>query len=353
VVAKLDANESPFPLAPDAVVELGAALGEVPLHRYGDDTSGALRDVLAASHGVSPQQIAFGHGSYELIGMLVAVFGRPREGSSRGKVLYPSPTFFGYGAAAVLHGAEPVAVPLGHDLALDVPALDRAIATARPNLAFFCRPNNPTGTLFERDTLADLSARHRDVLFVVDEVYQAYAGESLVDLVAARPNLAILRSLSKVGGAALRVGYAIADAAVIAALERVRPPFTVNALSGAAATWLLTRGAAHSVRAVDAVVAERRRIEAALRETPGLFVFPSHANFVLVRCGVPGDGRAADLWQRLRTRGVLVGNFDARGPLAGCLRVTIGAPRENDLFLAALAAEWDFDPGHPSAGRSH
>jgi histidinol-phosphate aminotransferase len=138
----------------------------------------------------------------------------------------------------------------------------------------------------------------------------------------------------------VRVGYAIGPADVIAQLERVRPPFTVNGLSGAAAAWLLTRGAPHVAAAVAAVDAERKRVETILAAVPGAQVFASHANYLLVRFGTAGDGRARALWQRLQARGVLVSCFDAPGPLAGCLRVTIGSPEENDLFLAVLHAEW-------------
>jgi histidinol-phosphate aminotransferase len=339
-VAKLDANEIPLSLPPSAAAELGETLAAVALHRYGDDSASALRTLICTRLGVHAEQICFGNGSNELIRLLATVFARPRSGECRAKVLYPSPTFFGYRAAALLAGADAVEVPLRSDMELDPQAIDRALEESRPNLAFFCRPNNPTGTLWSRPDLIALVHSHPDVLFVIDEVYQAYAGTTLVDVAGERENVVVLRSLSKIGGAGLRVGYGVGHPAVIAAIDRVRPPFTVSALNNAAALWLLSRGAVYSTAAIAGVIEERKRITGALGKIEGLAVFPSSANYLLIRCGVPGDQRATDLWRRLRERGVMVSNFDSPGPLAGCLRVTVGARVENDLFLEALRAEW-------------
>jgi len=331
---KLDANECPLPLTREASGELGAWLAEVALHRYGDDSTGALRAIVAGALNVKGEQLCFGHGSYELIGMLIAAFGRPRAGAGRPAVLFPTPTFFGYRSLSVLHGAEPLGVPLGPDLALDLPALHDALSTRRPNLAFFCCPNNPTGTLWPLLDVLALAEAHPDVIVVVDEVYCAYAGSSALDLLEGRPNLVLLRSLSKVGGAALRVGFAVGHPAVVGQLERARPPFTINALSAAGAAWLLTRGAPHVAAAVASVVAERARVETALLDLPDVDVFPSKANFLLLRVRAPGGSTART--QALAARGILVSDLHSPGALAGCLRVSIGSPADNDLFLASM-----------------
>ena len=338
LIAKLDANESPISFDSEAVADLGHALSAVSLNRYGDNRSGTLRKMLAAAHGVAPDQLSIANGSNEIIRLLATVFGRPRRGRARPRVLYPSPTFFGYRAAALLARAEVVEVPLREDMSLDVAATSAALAATRPNLAFFCRPNNPTGTLWPREALEELSARHADTLIVVDEVYAAYAGSTLLDLLPRLPNLMILRSISKIGGAGLRVGYAIAHPEVISKLELIRPPFAVSALNEAAAVWLLTRGADKVAASIAAVIEERRRMLAELAEMPEISTFPSHANYFLFRYGRPGDRRATALWQRLLQRGIVTSSFDRPGPLAGCVRVTIGTRRENDLFLDTLRA---------------
>jgi len=333
-IAKLDANENPLTLAPEAAADLGRVLSAVPLHRYGDDSTPLLRARLAKSLDVEPAQLCFGNGSNELLRLLATVFARPRPDALRARILFPSPTFFGFKAAALLAGVEPVEVPLDDAMELDPAAMHAAIVRTRPNLVFLCRPNNPTGTLWSRRTVMQLVARHPDVLFAIDEVYQAYAKSTLLYLLETLPNIVIVRSLSKVGGAALRVGYVVADPEIVAQLERVRPPFAVSALNAAAACWLLERGAKHVASAVSDVIAERDRLTASLAEL-GLAVFPSRANFVLMRY----LGGAAELCRRLRERGILVCDFDRPGPLTGCLRITVGSRRELDSLLDAIASE--------------
>src|SRR5262249_36946949 len=170
-----------------------------------------------------------------------------------------------------------------------------------------------------------------DILVVADEAYVEYSGVSYLDLVARHPNLVVLRTLSKIGLAALRVGYLVTDPALAREVEKIRPPYNVGALNQAAATFLLGRHRDALRAPVARVVAERERLVAALAAFPGLEVSPTRANFVLVRAP-----EATALWQQLVERGVLVRNFDRPGQLAGCLRITVGTPEENDLLLTAL-----------------
>jgi histidinol-phosphate aminotransferase len=334
--AKLDANESPHPLPPDVAAALGAHLAGVALHRYPDGHASELRRLVAAENGCDPEQLVFGNGSDELITLLLDVFARPRPGQPRPAVAYPVPSFVVYRIAALGRGFTPVEMPLRDDFTLDVAAADDAFARLHPNVAFFALPNNPTGTLWPLADVLALAARHPEVMVVADEAYFAYSGETLLAELPRHPNLVVMRTLSKIGLAALRVGYLVAHPRVSAALEKIRPPYNVGAVNQAAAAFLLTNHRAVLDAAVRDVVAERERVFAALGGAPGLVAFPTRANLILIRAGTPGDGRATALWHELAARGVLVRSFDRPGPLSGCLRVTIGTREENDLFLAAV-----------------
>ena len=321
IVAKLDANELPYGLPEELRARLGAALAEVALERYPDPGASALRTLLAAEHGVAGEQLTFGNGSDELIAMLCNAFAGP--------ILYPSPTFVYYKLAAIARGLPVVEVPLSPRFELDESAVHAAIARERPSVVFLALPNNPTGTLWRLGFALELAAAHRDTVIVSDEAYCAYSGKTNLAALAEHPNLVVMRTLSKLGLAGLRVGYAITAPAIAHVLEKVRPPYNLSTLDQRAAELMLAPAARAwcAARAAD-VVAERSRLATNLART--CEVFPSEANLLLVRCP---DARAT--WQRLADAGVLVRLFDA-GPLAGCLRITVGTPAENDLLLAAL-----------------
>jgi histidinol-phosphate aminotransferase len=324
LVAKLDANELPYALPPALRARVAAALAEVALERYPDAAARRLRAALARQLGVPGDQIVLGNGSDELIAMLCAAFAEPPTG-----VLYPVPTFVYYRLAALARGIPMIEVPLGPRFELSEPAVERAIAAARPALVFLALPNNPTGTLWRPGFALELAARYPDVVIVADEAYHAYSGVSSLAHLAAHPNLVVLRTLSKIGMAGLRVGLAIASAPIAALLEKVRPPYNVSALDQAAATVLVEEGAAWCAARAAEVVAERARLAAGLAAA-GLDVFPSAANFVLVRCP-----DAPALWRELAAAGISVRAFGP-GPLGDCLRVTVGTAAETDLLLAAL-----------------
>lgn len=338
---KLDANEMPFALPPEVRADLARELAAVDLNRYPDPTHQELRAELSHQVGVAPGALVVGNGSDEIIQMLITCFAEPRPGQERARVAYPSPTFVVFRGAALAAGCEPVEIATDPeaDFALEPGELDRAIAAARPNLVFFARPNNPTGTLWPSHLVADLARRHPDVLIVSDEAYAAYAGDGMVAMLPELPNLLVMQTLSKVGLAGLRVGYLCGRPELIAEVEKVRPPYNVGALNQRAALWILRHHRGLLLRGCAEVVVEREKLAAALDrigQLADLRVFTSHANLILFRLGRPGDGRATAVWQELCARGVLVRNFDRPGPLSGCLRVTIGTADENELFLAAL-----------------
>ncbi len=320
--AKLDANELPFPLPAELRTRLGAALAEVPLERYPDPQARALRAELARQLGIAGDQLVLGNGSDELIALLAAAFAGP--------ILYPTPTFIYYRLAAISRGVLPVEVPTGPRFELDEAAIERAIAEHRPSVVFLALPNNPTGTLWRMDFALELAARHRDLAVVSDEAYLAYSGKTNLPHLAAHPNLVVMRTLSKIGMAGVRVGFTISSAAIAAVLEKVRPPYNLSALDQRAALFLIREAADWCAARAAEVVAERAKLAAAL--APYAEVFASEANLLLVRMT-----DASAVWQGLADRGIVVRNFDRPGPLSGCLRITVGTPEENAALLAALA----------------
>ncbi len=320
--AKLDANELPYPLPADLRQRLGAALAEVSLERYPDPRARELRAIVGKQLGVDGEQLVFGNGSDELIAMLVAAF-------ATGPILYPAPTFVYYKLAAVARGVEAIEIPLDDHFELDEAAVIRAIEQRRPTVVFLALPNNPTGTMWRLPFAAELAARFPDVCIVSDEAYFAYSGASSISVLAAYPNLVVMRTLSKVGMAGLRVGYTISSPAIAALLEKLRPPYNVSALDQRAAEFLLEHATEWCAARARDVVSERARLAAGLARH-GLEVFPSAANLLLVRTT---DARA--LWQRLGDAGISVRLFEG-GRLANCLRITVGTPAETDLLLAAL-----------------
>jgi histidinol-phosphate aminotransferase len=339
--AKLDANELPYPLPAELRARLAAALAEVALERYPDPNARELRALLASQLGVAGNQLVFGNGSDETIGMLVAAFAAPRIAREHGSVgrarpaatLYPTPTFVYYKLAAVARGVEAIEVPLDAQMNLDEGAIERAIETHRPSVVFLALPNNPTGTLWRMDFAVELAARHRDVAVVSDEAYFAYSGKTNLAQLAAHPNLVVMRTLSKVGMAGVRVGYTVSSPAIATLLEKVRPPYNVSSLDQRAAVFLLNEAKDWCESRAADVVRDRATLATALAKLPSVDVFASEANLVLVRFGA---GRATTIWQGLADRGLVVRNFDRPGPLEGCLRITVGTPEENAWLIEAL-----------------
>lgn len=323
---KLDANESPHPL-PEAVrAKIAAAVAAIAFNRYPDAGADAVIAALREAVGIPDAQgVLLGNGSDELIEIIVCALARPGAA-----MLVPEPTFVMYRMNALYAGMRCVGVPLAADFTLDADAMLAAIGRERPALIFLASPNNPTGNRF---ATADVERilRAAPGLVVVDEAYAAFAGESLLARIGEFPNLLVLRTLSKIGMAALRLGYAVAAPAWIRELNKLRQPYNLNALTQAAAQVLLAERPLLDAQ-VAAIVAERARLAAALAAIPAVTVFPAHANFVLVR--VPD----AALWfARLAAAGILVKHLHGAHPLlAQCLRITIGTPAENDALLTAL-----------------
>jgi histidinol-phosphate aminotransferase len=324
---KLDAMENPYGLTAQLRAKVAAAVANVPLNRYpdggGDAVKSALRRSLALADDVG---LILGNGSDELLQLLTTLVARPGA-----VVLAPDPSFVMYRLYTLYANARYVGVPLRADFSLDIDAMLDAIAREQPALVWLAYPNNPTGNLF---AAADVERiiRAAPGIVVVDEAYYAYAESSFLPRVLEFANLVVVRTLSKIGLAGARLGYAVAHPAWIAEIEKARPPYNVNALTQAVVPVVLEHGALLAEQAATACH-ERERVAAALAALRRVTVFPSQANFVLIR--VPD----ANHWfATLRDAGILVKNVAAGHPLlANCLRITIGTPAENDALLDALS----------------
>ena len=327
---KLDAMENPYGL-PDALRdELGCALAQVPLNRYPDADAAQAKDALRAALRL-PLDVALmlGNGSDELIQILTATVTTPGA-----VVLAPEPSFVMYRRNALIAHARFVGIPLRDDFSLDMTALEEAIARESPALVWVAFPNNPTGNLFDAGDVERI-VRASPALVVVDEAYYAFADDSFLPRVLDFPNLAVVRTVSKIGLAGLRAGYVAAHLDWIEQFEKARPPYNVNSLTQAALPRLLAHSAALAEQAA-AIRAERARLSAALARLPDVRTFATQTNFVLAR--VPD---ATAWFAALRDARILVKNLDGWHPLlANCLRITVGTPAENDAVIAALTSRY-------------
>jgi histidinol-phosphate aminotransferase len=227
-------------------------------------------------------------------------------------------------------GMRYVGVPLAEDYGLDLPALETAIATHRPALVFLAYPNNPTGNLFDAEAMRR-AIQLAPGLVVVDEAYHAFAGRSFLPDLARYPNLLVMRTLSKLGLAGLRLGMLIGRAEWLAELDKLRLPYNINVLTQRVAEYVLTRRDVLDAQAA-AIREQRTRLVTRLSACPGIQAFPTDANFILFRVR-----QASAVFASLKARGVLIKNLDGSHPrLADCLRVTVGTAEENERFLAAL-----------------
>ncbi len=326
---KLDAMENPFPLPPELQRELGERLGRVALNRYPAqsvaDLVAALTRFVALPAGC---KLMLGNGSDELIDLLAIACDLPGA-----TVLAPVPGFVMYETSARLRGLNFVGVPLTADFQLDEVAMLAAIEQHRPALTYIAYPNNPTANLFDDAVIERLVAAigRQNGLVVFDEAYQPFSSRTWLPRLGMHDHVLVLRTLSKFGLAGVRLGYLCGPAALVEQIDKVRPPYNVSVLNAEAALFALEHADEYA-RQATLLRSERSRLSAALTATPGVQVYPSEANMVLVR--VPDSKRA---FEGMKARGVLVKHVAGLHPLlANCLRLTVGTPQENDLMIRAL-----------------
>jgi histidinol-phosphate aminotransferase len=316
---KLDANESPYsPLPPEKVFSKKDVL--CSLNRYPDPEAKELKKALAKSLRVSEKNILFGNGSDELIYYLITTLGGP--------VLFPVPTFVMYGVISQALSEKSIAVPLDDKFDLDEKNMLAAVRKEKPKLTFLSSPNNPTGNCFSTDRIMRIIEASKGIV-VVDEAYAPFSSSrGFLPLLKDYPNLVIMRTMSKIGFASLRVGFMIADEELIQQVNKVRLPYNLNSLSQSIAL-----GGIENKKIVDAriraITNERQLLFSELSAIRGISPYPSEANFILFKAANPEK-----VFQGLLEHGVLVKNMDK--VISGTIRVTVGTHDENVIFIEAL-----------------
>ncbi|WP_028228099.1 histidinol-phosphate transaminase [Paraburkholderia ferrariae] len=326
---KLDAMENPFALPAGLAAQLGEHLAGVALNRYPAPRPEALIAKLKAVMGVPADcDVLLGNGSDEIISMITTACAKPGA-----KVLAPVPGFVMYAMSAKFAQVAFVDVPLRADFALDADAVLAAIAAHRPAVIWLAYPNNPTGTLFDDADIERIiaAAQAAQGLVVIDEAYQPFAQKSWMPRAGEFDNVVVMRTMSKLGLAGIRLGYLAGRPSWLNEFDKVRPPYNINVLTQAAANFLLDH-----VDVLDAQAAQLRAERAVLAgevaKLPGAEVFESAGNFLLVR--VPD---AAAVFDTLLAARMLIKNVSKMHPLlANCVRLTVGTPDENAQLLAAL-----------------
>jgi histidinol-phosphate aminotransferase len=342
VDVRLNTNESAEPPPAAFTQALAEALGTIAWNRYPERAATTLRQRIAELHGVDPGQVFCANGSNEVLQSILLTYGGPGR-----SVAVWEPTYAMHSHIARVVGSDLLVGERGSDFVLDAEAACDLVRTQRPSVAFVCSPNNPTGVEESMATVTALveTAASTGTLLVADEAYGQFASASALDSVGDDVPLVVTRTYSKTWSlAALRLGYLVGPSWLVDDLEKAALPYRLDAVKQLAGVLALDHVADMEAR-VRRVVDERQRIVAALASMP-VQVWPSGANFVLFRPqgadGGPGDQARGDaVWQGLVERSVLVRNCASWPRLAGCLRVTVGTPSENDRFLTALAEALD------------
>lgn len=327
---KLDVMENPYRLPEALAKDIAALVAGVAINRYPIPSAERLRALIRQTMQVPAGcDVVLGNGSDDCIQYLTAAVAR--EGAV---VMAPSPSFVMFQMQANFFRLPFVGVPLREDFSIDIDAFLQAIAQHQPALVWIAFPNNPTGNAFALDDIEKI-VRAAPGLVVIDEAYQPFAGASFMSRLNEFDQLVVMRTLSKVGLAGLRLGYLAGRSEWIAEFNKTRPPFNLNVLTEAVAIRLLENKSVLDDMAAR-VLTERERIAPLLRGLTGLTVYPSAANFILVRVnGAPGRGTR--VFNAMKADGVLVKDFSGGHPsLQNCLRLTIGAPDENNAMIRAL-----------------
>jgi histidinol-phosphate aminotransferase len=326
VSVKLDQNENTLGCLDVVRKELLAALATAPLNRYPSPGQPEILERLSRANDWPEDGILVGNGSDELLHTLALAFLEPGRAS-----VAPTPSFFVYAYTTRLMGATCIEVSLTPDMRYDLPRLLDAIEEHAPTVVYLCTPNNPTGSILERDEIETVLDRAPGIV-ALDEAYWEFNEWNAGSLLHSHPHLLIFRTFSKaLAMAGIRLGYLLAAPAVAAELRKVQQPYPLNRLSQEAALATLRHGDAVRERARE-IVGARDRLYERLKATDGVEVFPSRGNFLLFRTKLG----ARRTFEALLARSVLVRDVSGQPILDGMLRVGVGTPDENETFCRAL-----------------
>lgn len=326
---KLDAMENPYTWPESVKTDWLKRLAEVELNRYPDPAADLLRQSLRKNMAVPDScELLLGNGSDELIQIILIAVAKP--GST---VLAPTPSFVMYKLSAEMVGLKFNAVSLDQkDFDLDLQAMLAAIEQHKPSVIFLAYPNNPTGNLFNRDSVVSL-IEQSDALVVVDEAYYAFSDQTFMADLDRYDNLLVMRTVSKLGLAGLRLGLLIGKPQWLAEFDKVRLPYNINSLTQTSARFVLENNEFLEGQTRQ-ICEQRSALYQAMNDLSDLDVWPSSANFLLFRASKMS---ADKVFQGLKQGGVLIKNMDkASLMLSGCLRVTVGTEEENCIFLSTL-----------------
>ncbi len=317
---KLDANEAPFFVKISDIVKNI----EIPLNRYPDPEALNLKKAISKRIKINIDNIMVGNGSDELIYYLILTFGGP--------VLYPVPTFSMYGIIAQSVGVETVESKLDKNFDINEKEILNLIKNRRPSIIFLSTPNNPTGNTFSSDKILKIieTARQKNCLVVIDEAYVAFCSEKgFLPFLKDYENLVILRTLSKIGLAGLRIGYLIGSEKIINEVEKVKLPYNVDALTQYIATYALNNFYSNMNKFIKEIVKEREKLQRELLKLDSIEVYPSEANFILFK-----SKKSKEIYKALLKSGILI--RDMSSTIKNSLRVTVGTKEENAEFIKTL-----------------
>lgn len=322
---KLNQNESPFDVPSAVKAELAQVVEHLAWNRYPVNESPALRQKLAARHNVQPQQILLGNGSNQLFQTLLTAALVPHDA-----VVYAVPTFSLYELYTDVYQGRRIEIPQPPGAPYPLEEVLRAVERERPKIIYLCSPNNPTGDEIDLESVRKICRASEGLVFF-DEAYAEFSEQTAIPLLAEFDNLIVSRTFSKAFSmAGLRFGYFVAGVPLIEQLSKVNLPYNVNLFTEQAALRLLDAETEMAAN-VGYLIRERERVFHEMQKLPGMTVYPSRANFLLMR-----GPESLNLFQALKERGVLVRDVGGYPLLRGFQRVSIGFAEENDLFLSVL-----------------
>ena len=328
-LVKLDAMENPYTWPQNLKDEWAGLLSQTDVNRYPDPSAAALTERLTETMQVPEgMRLILGNGSDEIIQMIAMSL------ASVGRcVMSVDPGFVMYRMIATFCGMPYVGVPLmPDDFSLDIPAMKQAMAEHQPAVVFLAYPNNPTANLYDEQAIIEI-IEAAPGLVVVDEAYAPFTDESFMPRLGDYDNLVVMRTVSKMGLAGLRLGLLAGPAAWLDEFDKVRLPYNINVLTQVSAEFALRHKSVFDQQTRQ-IRAERDRLLIEFAKLPSVAVFPSAANFILLRAP---EGKANAWHAGLKEQGVLIKNLHGSHPaLVDCLRPTIGTPEENDIMLAAF-----------------
>ena len=325
---KLDAMENPYVWPAVAREAWSDSLRDLPINRYPDPAAQLVKDGLRRLMGVDDKyDLLLGNGSDEIIQLLAMALAKPGA-----TILAPEPGFVMYKMIATFCGLNYVGVPLQNDFELDRDAMLSAVIAHEPALVFLAQPNNPTGNLWDEKTLTDI-VEAAPGFVVIDEAYMAFTDADHIDWLDRYEHVLIMRTLSKVGLAGLRLGLLIGNKECLHELDKLRLPYNINVLTQASALFALEHYEMMVIQ-TEQIRVDRVMLQKDLASLPGVTVFPSEANFVLVRTPA---GQARNWFEGLKQRKILIKCLDGGHPLLkDCLRITVGTTEQNSALMHAL-----------------